>query len=450
MKRISRWAVLAAGVVGVNLWAASSTAQVDLSAGRRFSLTAESREVARAVDGPLRITAFLYERGGAARDARFLLGRYRELNRHIDYRIVDPDERPGEAARYGITGYSTVVVEYRSRRVDTTTVDEVRVSSAILRVLRGDATVACFLTGHGEPGLDDEGPDGLSSLAALLDNNAFEARPLDLRAGGPVPDGCGVVVVVGTQVGLLPAESDAITTFAQRAGRLAVLASPFFQDADPNPLLAPWGVTFVGGLAVDPERSEGLDVSNVIVSEFPSSSPVVDGVPSLQFPAPGGLLVDPAPRDGLTVSRLAVTSAQGFIETEPDTELVFDGGDFPGPVVLAAAADDSRVEPSGETRVGEGGPRIVRTRLFVTGNALWVTNRFLDQLGNRRFALNALLWLGEEEQLLTVASQPPQPRALPWTRERQRQVVAVTVGLAPGAVAAIGVARLTLRRRRRP
>ncbi len=449
MRRPSRRGIAAAIIfgavlVGANVWAASSDAVVDLSANRRFSLTAESRALARAVDADLDVTVFVYEEGGAARDARFLLNRYRDLNGRIDYRIVDPDEQPAEAARYGITGYSTAVYEYRGRRLETTSVNELQVSTTILRLLRGGSSTACFLTGHGEPALDDRRPDGLSSLGTLLGRNGYDVEPLDLRRGGEVPARCDVVAVVAPRVALLPDEVSALLDHTERAGRLAVLASPFFQEADPNPLLNPWGIAFAGGLAVDPDRSESADVSNVVVSEFPTTNPVVDGVPSLQFPAPGGLLVDDLAADGLTVSRLAVTSAGGFVETKPDTELEFSDGDIPGPVVLAAAADDSRVEDAGDD--GDGA-RIVRTRVFATGNSLWASNDFLDRLGNRRFAVNAFNWLAEQEQLLTVGAQPPQPRELVWTRERERRVAAVAIGLVPGGVVAAGIVQWLVRRR---
>ena len=44
-------------------------------------------------------------------------------------------------------------------------------------------------------------------------------------------------------------------------GRLMVLATPTSR-ADPNPLIASWGMRFTGGLVIDPARSENLDFAN--------------------------------------------------------------------------------------------------------------------------------------------------------------------------------------------
>src|SRR5205085_889042 len=83
----------------------------------------------------------------------------------------------------------------------------------------------------------------------------------------------------------------------------------------------------------------------------------------------------------------------------------------------------------GETRVpGQSGPRIERTRVMVTGDVAFVTNRFLDHLSNARFLLNGVNWLTEEEQLLATTSHPSADRPLPFTPERQARVLAGTVG----------------------
>jgi hypothetical protein len=278
-------------------------------------------------------------------------------------------------------------------------------------------------------------------------------KTLDLTVGSnpTVPADCAAVLVLGAREPFAPQEVQVLNAYARAAGRLMVVASSL-STADPNPLIQPWGVQFVGGLVVDAKRSQGGDQSNVIVEDLPSASPVDDGVSRLQFPASGGLLVSRQLRDGLTVERLGITSDQSFVESNPDVEVTFDANDIPGPVVVAAAADDSRVETSGETRIPGSGPRIVRTRVVVTGSDVWLTNDFLDRLGNRRFFANALGWLTQDEQLLARTGQVSVDRALPLTAERQARVLVITVGLVPGAIIGLGVAAhvgFGRRRRRR-
>jgi hypothetical protein len=448
--------LLVVALVAGNVVAYGHNAQADLSAARRFSLAPETKAVTDQVRSPLKVIAFLNNAGPTARDARFLLARYHELNRRISFSVIDPDADPGQARRYGISQYSSVVLTYRGRRVDAPAVDELDISTAILRILRGTTKTVCVVTGHGEPSLGDDAGTGLSKVGALLQHNAYDVKTLDLTVGSnpTVPADCAAVLVLGPRESLVPQEVQALNAYAHAAGRLMVVASSL-SAADPNPLIQPWGVQFVGGLVVDPTRSQGGDQSNVIVEDLPSASPVDDGVSRLQFPAAGGLLVNRQLRDGLTVERLGVTSDQSFVESNPDVETTFDANDIPGPVVVAAAADDSRVETSGETRIPGSGPRIVRTRVVVTGSDVWLTNDFLDRLGNRRFFANALGWLTQDEQLLARTGQVSVDRALPLTAERQARVLVITVGLVPGAIIGLGVAahvgfgRLRRRRRRR-
>ena len=332
-----------------------------------------------------------------------------------------------------------MVLTYRGRRVDAPDAEELEVSTAVLRLLRGGTKTVCALTGHGEPDLADTSPDGLSEAATALRRNTFEPVPLDLTTGSnaAVPAGCAAVLELGPRQPLLPREVEALAAYAKSAGRLLVVASPL-SSADPNPLVAPWGMHFLGGLVLDPARSQGVDQSDVVVEDLPSVNPVDEGVGRLEFPAGGGV----------AVSVLARTSDRSYVAPHPETSIAFGPDSVAGPVAVAAAADDSRVEATGEQRVpGVSGPRVVRTRVVLTGADTWLTNGFIDHLGNRRLLLNAVSWLAQEEPLVAATSRPNLSRPLPLTPERRARILVVTVGLVPGAIVGAGLVVAALRRR---
>ena len=438
-------------VVAGNLLAYAHNAQADLSAAHRFSLAPQTKGVLDQVRGPLEVRAFLNKAGAGARDARFLLARYHELNRHISFSVVDPDADPSAARRFGINQYSTVVLTYKGRRVEAPSVTELDISTAILRLIRGGTKPVCVLTGRGEPALDDTSGQGLSKVADVFRRNAYEIRILDLTVGhAVVPSDCTAVFDFGPRDPLGPQEVQALTAYGKGAGRIMMVTSSL-STADPNPVLEPWGVHFLGGLVIDPKRSEGGDPTNVVVEDLPSASPVDDGVTRLQFPATAGLAPTPDnQREGLTVERLAATSDASWLESNPDQEMQLDRNDLPGPVVVATASDDSRVEASGEQRVQGGGARIVRTRVFATASDTWLTNDFLDRLSNRRFFVNGLAWLTQDEQLIATTAQVSTDRSLPLTAERQARILVITVGLVPGLIIGAGLlAHYGWRRRRR-
>lgn len=440
LRAVGALALVLVIVIGANVIAARSTAQVDLSADARFTLSGETRQVVASVRAPLRISAFVFEHGGVARDAQFLLDRYHELNDEITSRIVDPDEKPAEARRYNISGYSTVVVEYEGRRADAPAISEIQVSSAILRVLRGDTKTVCFLSGHGEPALDDDSDKGLSTVRDLLTTNGFPPKPVDLTAGGSIPSDCAVVVEAGPTVALAATEISALNAFTAANGRLLVLGdSGLDTDADLNPVLNQWGISISNAITLDPERGVQQDPFGIVVQSFPSTNPIVRNIPSIELTLATGLLTQSDEANGLTVSDLAATSSAGYLDADGSVSKT--AADIAGPITVAAAADKSRVT---------GSTTISRTRVVAVANSHWLSNEFIDQLGNRRLLVNSMLWLTEEEQLLTVGAAPPTPRSLPWTNEREHVVVAVAVVGVPGTVVGVGVAQWLVGRRRRP
>jgi ABC-type uncharacterized transport system involved in gliding motility auxiliary subunit len=449
-KAIVVGAVLLAVVVGANLLAYGHNAQADLSAAHRFSLAPQTKAVLDQVKSSLEVRAFLNNAGSQARDARFLLARYHELNRHISFSVVDPDADPTAARRFGISQYSTVVLAYKGRRVEAQSVNELDISTAILRLVRGGTKTVCVLAGHGEPGLDDASGQGLSKVDDVFRHNAYDVRTLDLTVGqAAVPSECVALFDFAPRDPLGPQEVAAINSYAKAAGRVMIVASSL-TNADPNPLTEPWGVHFLGGLVIDPQRSEGGDPTNVVIESLPSASPVDDGVTRLQFPASAGLAPSKDQREGLSVERLAVTSGASWLESNPDNEMQLDPGDIPGPVIVATASDDSHVETSGEQRVPGGGARVVRTRVLVTASDTWLTNDFLDRLSNRRFFVNGLAWLTQDEQLIATTAQVSTDRSLPLTTERQARILVLTVGLVPGLIIGAGLlAHFGWRRRRR-
>jgi ABC-type uncharacterized transport system involved in gliding motility auxiliary subunit len=426
--------LLVVAVLGANVLAGRADLTADLTAGNRLTLAAGTREVLDQVEEPLHIDVFVRAEGEAGRDAAALASRYRDANRRIRLEVVDPDAEPGKAQRLGVTRFGTAVLRYQGRRVDVTTVSEVELTSAILRLVRGRTPSACFVTGHDEPDLGDDGPQGLSRLAALASRNGFEPETRNVGVDGL--DGCEVVVLAGPRVPLADGEVRVLQRHLRDDGKLLVLADAL-SDADVNPVLEDWGITFLGGVVLDRASNFNNDVSTPVITDFPSANQVVDGVPSLLAPASAGLHVpDEAPRGGLHVSVLARSSDDSVLAADPEDP---SAGAIRGPVVVAAAADDSSVRGSP--------PVIHRTRVLVVADVAFASNAYLDALGNAKLLANGLSWLAQDELLLTVGTSDPDARPLVITPSRRRTAFAVTVVGVPLAVLVLGTVLLLVRRR---
>jgi ABC-type uncharacterized transport system involved in gliding motility auxiliary subunit len=428
-------ALFVAVVVAANVLAYRGGGSVDLTENNRLTLSPETKRVVHAVHDTMTIEAFLRPGTGQGADVQALLDRYHDANRRVRVEVTDPDADPGRAQRLGITHYGTAVLRYRERRVDLTTISEPEVTSAMLRLVRGRTPAVCFVSGHGEASLTDESASGASELAALTRRNGFAPKTITL-VSGRVDPGCDVVVIAGPREPFASAEDTAIQTYLRGDGKVMLLADGVTR-ANPNTITRPWGIDFLGGVALDRRSNFDNDPSAPVVTDFPTTHQIVDGVPSLLLPAPAGLSIpDTDPRDGLHVTTLARTSGSSFLTDDPDAP--DPQASLPGPVVVAAAADASRV----------AGTTIHRSRLLVIADTVFANNQLLLTLGNARMFANGLSWLAQEEVLLTVGTKPQGSHPLTMTPEHRDLAFATTAVTMPLAVALTGVVVFVVRRRR--
>ena len=436
--RVGSSVVLTLGIIvavlAANIVAGRAGSAVDLSPGASLTLSSETKQILGMVDGPLSIEVFVRPDSPSGRDAAALASRYEDENADISLDVVDPDAEPGRVERLGVEQFGTSVLRYDGRRIDVVTPSEVELTSAILRLVRGRVPSVCFLTGHGESSPDDTGPRGLADFGALATDNGFAIESRNLSTDGT--DGCDTMVMAGARVPLADQEQTELQRFLDENGKLMILADAL-SEIDINPIIEPFGITFLGGVVLDRASNYGNDISTPIVVDLPSSSPVVDGVPSLLLPAAAGLLVeDQMPRESLFVSQLARSSDDSVLAADPEDP---SQGGLTGPILVAAAADDSAVSGSS--------PRIDRTRLLVVSDVAFAENASLRALGNATLLANGLSWLAQDELLLTIGTRQPGYAPVVIDPARRRTAVAVSAIGVPAAVLAIGLVVMFRRRR---
>ena len=140
--------------------------EIDLTAGHSLSLSKETKDVLGHVHREVKITAFLVRADSSRVQAASLLARYRRRNHYVAYRVVDPTEAPGEAARLDIDPAEGGVALSMSGRVERApTVTESDLTAGIARLLRHHPATLCMATGHGEPSPADTAGGGLSTAA---------------------------------------------------------------------------------------------------------------------------------------------------------------------------------------------------------------------------------------------------------------------------------------------
>lgn len=450
-------------VVVVEALAIRHNVRVDLTEGRRHSLSDQSIKLLRSLEKEVHAVAFYRtdEPGKAA--AQDLLAQYAQISPKFRFELVDPDRHPALARRYGIATYGTVVLESGGKEQKFQGAEEEKITNALVKLLRKEKRVLYFLTGHGEAGLDSAARQGLSQAKLALTEVEYEVKPLLLLREQEVPKDAAVLVIAGPQSELLPTELQLIEVYIKRGGKLLVLLDPFTATGLTD-LLKKYGLVMGKDIIVDRlSRAFGGDYLLPVVTQY-EPHPITQDFTLASF-FPFARTVDAAKElsAGITVQVLGRTSSGSWAETDKAAldrgEAGYDEGkDRQGPVPIGAVAtievttDDGRPTTDGgkpeKTVNGERSSVIGKKgRIVAYGTAAFIQNNYLGLSGNRNLFLNSISWLAEEEQLIAIRPRHAKFTPLVLTANQARLAFWGILVLPP--LAMIGTWVVVFLRRRR-
>ena len=143
--------VLVIGILGVVAWLGERHgAEFDWTANQRNSLTEESVELLKRIEGPVEIVAYASSDEMLRERIELLVDRYRRIKPDMELEFVNPDLSPEQARTEGVRFDGTLVIRYQGRREQLTLPGENELSNALARLVRGGEEFTVFVTGHGE------------------------------------------------------------------------------------------------------------------------------------------------------------------------------------------------------------------------------------------------------------------------------------------------------------
>jgi hypothetical protein len=463
--------VIAVACVGY-LLADLHRVRVDLSADQGSLLLADTRTKLALLDRdgqPVVITAFSGQRGKKESyfKDRALIDLLDELDfasQVVEVNFVDFDKDRLTAERLGVTDYSTVVVQRGAARVDIKDrelfrrvgaaadrrldfLGEQAIARALAQLTAEHHRVIYTLVGHGE--LDPQSQDlgGLSEVAAVLAQDDYELKRLDLvrMTDVPVPrvpDDAAAVAVLRPKVPIPALEEDLLLAYLAGGGSLLFAVDPGTAVPD---LLGRLGVAIPAGRVLDkllvfpyPDRPvpryKGHRITkdladDSLVTVVSSAAPVQPAVP----PSEGirSSIVLETSRDGWIDRGGEVRNGQGVYEPDIDGQ---------GPASMVVALEVTR--DSGMVKKG-------LARVLVSGDSDMFTNSLLAEgPGNASFALNAFRWLVGDDDRISVVGKPASVRRLAVSAEDIEQIRWLALGLGPILVMLLGAGVWASRRGR--
>lgn len=442
------------GAIGVAAYLLVATVPwtADLTGNRRHSLAPQTVQIledlpdhVREADaggeasGEVVVHAFYQPVDAAWRVMESQLRNFALRSAVLRYEMHDLSEELELLHEFNVQHPRTVVVTAGNRSVSLIHPGESALINAVYRVATGRGASVWHVLGHGERLLDNTGRSGYASFAAALDEQGYEVSVLQLPVAHRIPDDGGVVVIAGPRTDPAAEELAALDAHLARGGAVLALFDPG-TTAGWTEWMAGFEVGLTGDVVVSVEILEGArDLS-------PRMAVVVDGYGGHEIANPlmGLATLFPLAQDLVAVGEadstvviepLVRTNELFWAESDPSTRFTgrptfSAGSDRQGPLNIGAVL---------EVRRGPaGGPP---GRMVVFGNSEFLTNANFQQGGNRDLILNALGWLGREEDLISLRARDlmTQPVVLDETEKRIAGWGAMVVWPLCAGLLAVGV-----------
>ncbi|HYB72441.1 MAG TPA: GldG family protein [Candidatus Sulfotelmatobacter sp.] len=500
-------AVLLMLVIGfVEFFSARYNKRLDLTEGRRYTLSPQTVKVVRELKKPVKAVAFFRAGGtGAVEDRRAaedLLRQYADLSSNFRYEFVDPDKDIGLARRYKITMYGTVVLETPEedpglaaakpltpeeapapatgdakaakaapeaaakkagaapavaeramREEQLTEVSEERLTNAVVKLTRSGRRTIYFSQGHGEGGITDAGERGFGLLRQEVEKSNYVVKDLLLARDKEVPQDATAAVILGPQRDIPEAELAVFDAYLARGGKLLIMTDPL-TGASLKPFLAKYAISLGNDIVISRQFPLGTGPQVPAVNRY-GNHPITRDLQGILTIFPLVRSVDAAekPGEGVSVEKLIETPAYPVSWAQPDSqrEIQYDAArDRKGPVPIALVATiGGKAAAAGDARKPEQAPRPAKARVVVFGNSRFASNPLLRLEGNRDLVMNAISWLAEEEDLIAIRPRDAKSAPLLLAETQAKVFWFVPLVVLPAAVAGVGVGVFVRRRRYR-
>ena len=519
--------LLFAGIIAViNAFSYRYFVRIDLTENKKYTISDSTIKLLSELDDIVNIKVYMSKKlppyltviTDQVKDllAEYMI--YSEGNIVIEY--IDPSEDPNIEQKLRFMGipqlrlnivekdqaaivdvYMGLAVFYGDSReimpalTDIATI-EYELTGKILRVTSSDIPTIGFLSGHGEPDLQNE--------LGIINNELREqyyTRTVITANGDKVPDEVAVLAVVSPRE-LSDRDLFDIDQYIMSGGRVIFLidtvdVAPGSLQGKPvtsqaGKLLEHYGVRVRDELVLDQLNAEASFQSGpynvfipypfwvrTVMQSIESNHPVTASLESIVFPWASPVEVIGERTKDKTVSVLAQSSKyswtqKGFFDFSPEVEFMPSEDKMKQHVMAVAVSGkfDSyfadrkipSIEPQKESSVQgkdnkqlkqEGNRTIIKqspeTKIIVVGNSRFISGEFPLQFdGNRAFFLNAIDWFTIGDYLINIRSRESGERPLKIISDKTKSAVrAVNIFGVPIVLALFGLLQAYVHRRRK-
>lgn len=429
--------VLSVGVIVilviVNVLGYQHHKRFDLTTQKLFTLSDQTKKVVGGLKTDVDILRF-----SKTPDTQFddLMTEYRNLSPRVKFQNVDPQEKPEVAKEYGAQHIGDIILAAGSRKQTiapntTEPVSESDVTSAILKVTQDKVKNVCFVTGHGEKGIDDKQATGYSAIDDGLKKEGYATKSINLVKENGVASDCDVLVIAGPTQQYFSQEADMVKKYIDNGGKALIEIDP---QTDPklDDILQEWNMNMGKNVVVDASgvgRLFGTGPAVPLVVDY-GDSPITKNLKGGMtfFPLARTVAIADKNKADVTDTELLKTSQQSFTIPNLDQKQVkFDPKtDTAGPLELGVAGDKKNGDKD--------------SRVVVVGDSDFASNQWVGLQHNGDFFYNTVDWLSQDENLISIRPKEATDRHLTLTEGQVAGLRWVDLIFVPGIVIFSGIA----------
>ena len=404
-------------LVALNLLVQELPLEFDLTENRLFSLSEQTEALLEGLGKPVNIYA-LFAAGREDPTIAEVLRSYEQQSRLVTLEFIDPELNPGFTAKYdtegtGISAGSLIVESGELFRVipniELYNISytqqgqpqimglqiEPKVTQAINYVSSGYTPTLYQLTGHGEYSLDDYG------ITAALEAENYRIETLNLLTT-PVPEDASVLLILSPRFRISEEELTMIGTYIDSGGRAIVLTDFLGEPAAGiNGLIKSYGLEVEPGFLMenDKRRYAGSPLFIApIMQDHELLEPLKEN--DLDVITPYAVALRELERKPRSIELVPLLSTTGQSWRRTDIEnnsTLRQPGDIMGPHTVAWSVE--------RQQYNQGEPPAYR--LVVMGNSVFLgaIPPYGQIKGNIDYFLNALGWVNERSETITVRSK---------------------------------------------
>jgi ABC-type uncharacterized transport system involved in gliding motility auxiliary subunit len=404
---------------------------------------------------------------------RDLMALYQGKGANFTIEYIDPQTNPVRAKAEKIdeqAGGNTVIFRLGAQEKRINTLNEEKVTNALVNILKEKTKKIYFTKGHGEGALKGQEATGFSKIVEELEGNKNVVEDLSLLETAKVPDDAKMVVIAGPKYDFKEEEVRILEDYLKRGGSVLTMINAMTPVPALGNMLEKFGVKLANDLLILPPndiRAQMLGQNNAIVTGFDDLSPVTKDFASQSAVAlalrntrsidkiednANKLKVDLVARTAKMI--IKVKDVHQASDLEGLTEDRWEMGEFPVIAVAsgkaaspAVAANDKKSDTKADTAASGDAASAKETRLVVVGSTEFANNGGAQEPMHRDMFLNMTSYLLQDDDFISIRPKDPTKSALDVTSNESQIVLLLLAFIYPFVF--LGTGTVTWLRRRR-